>query len=240
MLVLAGALVVGVQGLLFGLLHSRPKGIPDAPELTEVTKDPASRAVAVAPEPRPPTTGAPGALPNSSAAGRPAAAPAPLLVTAAHTLPAVAEPARSRNDPPASPPPVAQAPTLPVAQIVVAPLVEASPPTAPVRPELIAAPTTQATTVVAVVPTSKPTPRSTALGRPDIGRGLYASRCTSCHAISPRHYARGQWTAFFASGRHDRYEPLGDRVTLAEVAAIHGYLDENSADSERDQGAGLR
>jgi len=78
------------------------------------------------------------------------------------------------------------------------------------------------------------------MGRADAGRALFASRCSGCHALSPRQYARAQWTAFFASGRHDRYQPLGDRVTAAEIAAIHGYLDENAADSERDQGAGLR
>jgi len=98
----------------------------------------------------------------------------------------------------------------------------------------------QAPTVASPLVAPKPTPRTTAMGRADAGRALFASRCSGCHALSPRQYARGQWTSFFASGRHDRYQPLGDRVTAAEVAAIHGYLDENAADSERDQGAGLR
>jgi hypothetical protein len=58
--------------------------------------------------------------------------------------------------------------------------------------------------------------------------------------VSPTRYSRAQWQAFFASGRHDRYEPLGDRVSAGEMASILAYVRENAADAEHDQGAGVR
>jgi len=53
-------------------------------------------------------------------------------------------------------------------------------------------------------------------------------------------YSRAQWTSFFASGRHDRYVPLGDQVTAGELASALAYVRENAADAARDEGAGVR
>jgi len=242
-LVIAAALAVGAQGLAFGLLRSRPKGTTSAAELVQVTRDPADRGAVAAPEPRPPTTGAPSDAPE----------PAPTAVTPLVMAPGVRTPSptlaggppRSRADLPLAPAMSALAPSVPAPAVTTALVDLAAAPApataaAPARPEPPAVAPEHAPTVAPSLAAPRPTPRTTAMGRADAGRALFASRCSGCHALSPRQYARAQWTAFFASGRHDRYQPLGDRVTAAEIAAIHGYLDENAADSERDQGAGLR
>jgi len=120
-------------------------------------------------------------------------------------------------------PTVAASPTAAVANVTAPvtaqPAARAAEPPAPVRP---------------------PTPRVSGGGDIGSGRGLIGSRCASCHGVSPTRYSRAQWQAFFASGRHDRYEPLGDRVSAGEMASILAYLRENAADAEHDQGAGIR
>jgi mono/diheme cytochrome c family protein len=89
-------------------------------------------------------------------------------------------------------------------------------------------------------PVRSPTPRATGGGSEAAGRALVGSRCTRCHGVTARQYSRAQWEAFVGSGRHDRYEPLGDEVSAGEMASILAYLKANAADAESDQGAGVR
>jgi mono/diheme cytochrome c family protein len=244
LVVLAATVAVAAQGLVFGVLRSRPKESANAAQLVQMTRDPGDRGATAAPEPRPPTTGAANAAPEPTPAVPPAAV-APAVRAPSPTLAAAAP--RAQTDlalPLSAPPPSVGAPapavTAALVDVAAAPAPVPAVAPAPARPEpLTKAPEAAPPPAPSLAP-PKPTPRTTAMGRPDAGRSLFAARCSSCHALSPRQYARAQWTSFFASGRHDRYQPLGDRVTAAEIAAIHGYLDENAADSERDQGAGLR
>jgi len=253
------AAIVGVQVAAFALLRwSRPRATASALVSPEPSLPPSSAV------PQPPTTGvaepAPvassllpgvpgvpgvvGAAPGAAGAAtrEPRVATSP-LGSGAPGVPAIAA-GRSAALPVVTPalatPSDERAPTLAHGDPggVAAPVVVANaavvepPPPAPAPARSVEAP---------APPTPKaPTPRTTAMGRADVGRGLFAARCTSCHALSPRHYSRAQWTVFFASGRHDRDERLGDRVTVAEIAAIHAYVDENAADSARDEGAGIR
>lgn len=116
-------------------------------------------------------------------------------------------------------------------------------------PPPAATPTRPAPPPVAPPPPAVPrTPRVAAgvSGDPNVGRGLVASRCNGCHtstgigAVSGRAFASSQWRSFFASGRHDHYQRLGDKVSAAELAAIKAHLIANAADAAEDQGAGVR
>jgi len=97
-------------------------------------------------------------------------------------------------------------------------------------------------------PETPRTPRIAAgvSGNPSVGRGLLATRCNGCHGskgvglVAGRAFASSQWRSFFASGRHDHYQRLGDKVSAAELAAIKAYLIANAADAAEDQGAGVR
>lgn len=114
-----------------------------------------------------------------------------------------------------------------------------SPPTAtPHAPEPAATPTPAAT---AHAPTHPPTPRvGSPAGSPSQGEGVFRAKCTRCHGVAARSYSRGQWTTFFATGRHDRYLPIGDQVSAGEIAAVLAYVRQNAADASRDQGAGVQ
>ena len=89
-------------------------------------------------------------------------------------------------------------------------------------------------------PPPRPTPRVSGGGSASVGRALIGGRCAGCHAVSGPTHSRAQWQRFFAAGQHDRYEPLGDRVSGGEMASILAFLRENAADGDRDQGAGIR
>lgn len=256
LLLLSVVTIVGVQVTAFGLLRwSRPRAIGSALVSPEPSMPPSSTV------PPPPPTGvaeltpvASGLLPDAPGApgarvGRegfaPRGAPSPVapaspgvaaVVGARTVAPNVVAPALAAEGEPKAPAPTREDPVAVPAPSVVARASVVEPPPAqagPARsPSSVEAP---------ALPAQKAaTPRTTAMGRADVGKGLFAARCTSCHALSPRHYSRAQWTSFFASGRHDRDERLGDRVTVGEIAAIHAYVDENAADSARDEGAGIR
>jgi len=94
-------------------------------------------------------------------------------------------------------------------------------------------------------PPPPPTPRVSSDGDAGKGAGVVAG-CTSCHAkagkpgVSPRRYTRAQWERFFATGQHDRYVPIGDRMNGSQLMAARAFLRKNAADSAENQGAGIR
>jgi serine/threonine protein kinase/cytochrome c5 len=77
------------------------------------------------------------------------------------------------------------------------------------------------------------------------GRGLFNSRCNSCHgrsvaAISPTRYTRAQWKRYFAHGRHRVRAPLAKHVSRAQLAHIKAYLISRAADVAGATAAGVR
>ena len=94
-------------------------------------------------------------------------------------------------------------------------------------------------------PAATPTPRVTGAG--DVAAGLrVVGACNRCHAdsgiggVASRRYTRAQWSRFFATGQHDRYIPIGDRMSAAQLMAAKAYLSANAADAPENQGAGIR
>ncbi len=90
-----------------------------------------------------------------------------------------------------------------------------------------------------------PTPRISADG--DVGVGArVVGACNGCHTtsraggIAPRSKTRAMWERFFASGEHDRYVPIGDRMSAGQLMAARAYLRANAADSAENQGAGVK
>jgi eukaryotic-like serine/threonine-protein kinase len=95
-------------------------------------------------------------------------------------------------------------------------------------------------------PTPK-TPRVPAALVGDAGRGgNVVGQCNGCHTeskkkrIDGKQMTRSQWERFFRNGTHDRYRPLGDRMSVTDLAAAKAYLMGRALDGSADQGAGVR
>ncbi len=94
-------------------------------------------------------------------------------------------------------------------------------------------------------PQPKPTPRVSSDGSVDAGRRVVGA-CSGCHrtsgisGVAPRSRSRAMWERFFASGQHDRYIPIGDRMSAGQLRAARAYLRANAADSAENQGAGIK
>ncbi len=98
------------------------------------------------------------------------------------------------------------------------------------------------------VPTALPrTPRVPAKELGDLGRGgIVLGQCNACHGeqkkkrVEGKHMTRSQWERFFRNGTHDRYRPLGDRLSQRDLAAAKAFLMSRALDATADQGAGVR
>jgi cytochrome c5 len=82
-------------------------------------------------------------------------------------------------------------------------------------------------------------------GNASSGRGLFASRCNSCHGksasrISPRRYTQRQWSRYFANGRHVVRAPLRKHLNGAQLAHVKAFLMSRAADVETATAAGVR
>ncbi len=91
------------------------------------------------------------------------------------------------------------------------------------------------------------TPRVPASLAGDAARGgLVLGQCNACHSeqkkkrVEGKQMTRSQWERFFRNGTHDRYRPLGDRLTLTDLAAAKAYLSARALDGTKDQSAGVR
>jgi serine/threonine protein kinase len=120
------------------------------------------------------------------------------------------------------------------------------------QPLQIAAGATQVVTVIAPAPPiikeSLPqvaikTLRVDADGSPATGANVF-KRCNACHVksataeIRTRRYTQDQWARFFASGQHDRYQPL--TMSANDLMNARAFLRSRAADSAENQGAGLQ
>jgi eukaryotic-like serine/threonine-protein kinase len=130
---------------------------------------------------------------------------------------------------PAEPAPVAAAEPVPAKPAVTTSIPQLAPPPPP-------------------VPSGPPrTPRVPATLVGDAGRGgTVLGQCNACHTenkkkrIDGKHMTRSQWERFFRNGSHDRYRPLGDRLSVNELAAAKAYLMGRALDASEDQSAGVR
>jgi eukaryotic-like serine/threonine-protein kinase len=187
-------------------------------------------ATATLPAPHAPATRA-----SIRTASRPAPGPR------SNPEPPTAEPAPREVAHPAPPAPVNDAVPTPPAVEPPVPAPSSLPTSAPVA--ALPPPRPPAT------PRPPPTPRvtGTGTGAGDIAAGARVIQsCNGCHIergarrVSSRAYARAQWDRFFATGQHDRYVPIGDRVTASQLIAAKAYMTANAADAPENQGAGVR
>ncbi|MBK7536799.1 MAG: protein kinase [Myxococcales bacterium] len=98
---------------------------------------------------------------------------------------------------------------------------------------------------VAAVAQPARTPRVSEDGSVASGASVVRA-CNACHAktgasaFGGRRYTRAQWERFFASGQHDRYVGIGDKMGASELRAARAFLRANAADSAEHQGAGVQ
>lgn len=146
--------------------------------------------------------------------------------------PGVPEPAPRASEP------VDAAPVAP------SPPPQPAPVAAPIAAPIAVAATRPAPALVEPTPPA-PTPRVTSDGSPAAGAKVVQA-CNACHAssgaraVQGRRYVKAQWERFFASGQHDRYLRLGDRMTAGQLQAARAFLRANAADSAENQGAGVQ
>ncbi len=102
-----------------------------------------------------------------------------------------------------------------------------------------------------VVKTAKRAPRTPRVGKSTMGsesrgRSVLGGTCNSCHTregakrVGTKRYTSSQWSRFFASGTHDRYQRLGGKIGTGQLADVKAYVMSKAADAARNQGAGIR
>lgn len=114
-------------------------------------------------------------------------------------------------------------------------------------------PVAAAPRVAPPAPTPSPAPATVAAltiprastGSAAQGRGLFGTRCGSCHgksvaSISTKRYTRAQWSRYFANGRHQVRAPLAKHLSRAQLKHIKAYLMSRAADVESATAAGVR
>lgn len=114
--------------------------------------------------------------------------------------------------------------------------------------------TLQLRAVPAVVPTittplrlpRTPIVGSKTVGNSKRGKSILSAKCNACHRktggtlVGAGMRTASQWQRFFSRGSHDRYQRIGQDMNSGQIAHVKSYLMSKAADTDKNQGAGVR